>query len=287
MKVIEIRPRGFCPGVVKALQIVENVINDPTLPKPVHVLGMIVHNRHVVDELTSKDVITHDNLLKSRLELVEEITSGTVVITAHGTSPDVFERLREKQLPIVDATCKDVWKTHRLVRAHLQKGDTILFIGKNHHPETEGILGIDPSIHLIETIQDIQPNLRGQIYVTNQTTLSIADILPIHKKILEFSPDAIIEDEICDSTRRRQEALIQTNSHGVDLCLIVGDPRSNNSKQLVEISIKLTNTPTHLIESVQDIQPSWLENIHTVSVSAGASTPNHLTREVIEFLEKM
>jgi len=152
MQVLPITPRGYCKGVVRAIQIVEACLEDPLVPKPIHVLGMIVHNKFVVDGLTSKGAITLYEDHKSRLELLENITSGTVIVTAHGISRSVIDAIRHKGLYFVDATCQDVYRTHLLIEDYLLKGYHVLYLGKKSHPETEGVLGIDDKITLIETM---------------------------------------------------------------------------------------------------------------------------------------
>jgi 4-hydroxy-3-methylbut-2-enyl diphosphate reductase len=287
MKVIRIAPRGYCPGVVRAIKLVNDCLNDPTCPRPIQVLGMIVHNRFVVEELRAKGVITlHDDTL-SRLELLNTITSGTIVITAHGVSPQVIQTIRDRHLYLVDATCMDVYKTHDLIRAKLALGYSAIFIGKAGHPETEGILGIDPRLILLESSDDVShlPDFATPILVTNQTTLSKLDVITIVEAIKQRFPKVEIADEICDSTRIRQDAVIQNNI-GVDLCYIVGDRLSNNTKSLANISEIVTNTKTLLIESVDDIDPLSLTKMKTVSVSAGASTPTIVTNAVIRYLER-
>ncbi len=286
MKVIKITPRGFCPGVVNAIKIVNDVINNPIYPRPITVLGMIVHNRFVVDDLTRKGVITLEYREKTRLELVDEIVEGTVIITAHGVSTKVIEKLKSKNINVVDATCKDVVKTKNLIIEYLDKDYTIIYIGKHGHPEAEGIIGLSDNIHLIENIDDLHelPSMGNSIFVTNQTTFSTRDLDHLLFEIKEMYPHAIITDEICDSTRLRQEAIIEQNKN-VDLCFIVGDKRSNNTNALAKISINETNTPTILIESVEDIIDSMLINVNTVSVSSGASTPTQITNAVISYLE--
>ncbi|MBN2504097.1 MAG: 4-hydroxy-3-methylbut-2-enyl diphosphate reductase [Bacilli bacterium] len=287
MKVVTITPRGFCPGVVRAIKVVDDVIKDPSYPRPIQVLGMIVHNRKVVQELTEKGVVTVDEPGLSRLELLDKIDSGTVIITAHGADPAVFLKAKEKGLILVDATCQDVYKTHETVKRKLLQGKTVIFIGKDQHPETEAILGLDDRILLVENERDIDtlsPSSES-VFVTNQTTLNIRDLESIFAQLRVKYPNIEIEDEICNSTRIRQEAIIAGNN-GVDLCYIVGDPRSNNTQSLVKVSTEISKTKTKLIQDVQDIDIADLRDVKIVSVSSGASTPTKTTRDVIEFLEQ-
>ncbi|MDD3129746.1 MAG: 4-hydroxy-3-methylbut-2-enyl diphosphate reductase [Candidatus Izemoplasmatales bacterium] len=287
MIVKKITPRGFCKGVYQAIEIVKQSIENKSLPKPIYVLGFIVHNKHVVQELDKLGVITLDDRFKSRLELVEDIKEGTIILSAHGTDEAVKRKIIDNKLTLIDATCNDVYKTHDSIKEYLNKGFNILYIGKKNHPETNASLSIDSNIKLIENIEDLNEiKLEEPLFVTNQTTFSINDILPIHEKIKSLYPNSVITEEICNATRFRQNAIIEGNKN-VDLCYIVGDPRSNNSRNLVKISKELTSTKTFLIESVKDIDLKDLENVNIVSVSSGASTPNYLTQEVIDFLENL
>lgn len=288
MKVIPIRPRGFCPGVVKAVKIVEGVLNNPAYPRPIQILGMIVHNRHVVDDFTSKGVITLEGTHESRHEMISKVVPGTVIITAHGISDLVYHMLKDLPVVIVDATCKDVSRTQKLVKEHLSKNHEIIYIGKRNHPETESVSELSSKVHVIETLDDFNEAefLDKQLFVTNQTTFSIRDIETILSGIQKIYPNAIISDEICDSTRIRQEAILEANKD-VDLCFIVGDPKSNNTQNLVKLSIEETNTLTYLIESEKDIKKEMLFGVKTVTVSSGASTPNSITKRVIDYLNSI
>lgn len=286
MQVVPITPRGYCPGVVRAIDTVNKALQNPTLPRPIYILGMIVHNRFVVDDLTNKGAITLNDLGKTRLELLDSIDEGTVIVTAHGTEQAVFDKIKAKGLTMVNATCKDVQKTHDLIKEYLHNGYEVLFIGKKNHPETEGALGISPSIRLIEKPEDIEKlSLSNPIFVTNQTTLSIRDLDKMFQKILTRYPEAVISDEICNSTRIRQEAVLSYNM-SVDLCFVVGDPFSHNTSSLVNLSKSMTPAVTYRIESVEDIKPEQLFGHRIVSVTSGASTPTEITQKVINYLKQ-
>ena len=287
MQVLPITPRGYCPVVVKAIDIVNKAIDNPALPRPIYILGMIVHNRFVVEDFTQKGVITLNEPGKTRLELLDYVNTGTIIITAHGTEDAVFQKIKDKGLTLINATCKDVQKTHDLIKEYLLKDFEILFIGKNHHPETEGALGIDPKIQLVESLEDVLklPSTDHPIFVTNQTTLSIRDLDKIFALVQSKFPHAVISDEICNSTRIRQEAVLKSNNN-IDLCFVVGDPNSHNTASLVKLSKTLTNALTYAIESVEDITPELLIGFKTVSVTSGASTPTQITAHVIEYLKQ-
>ncbi|QWB99339.1 4-hydroxy-3-methylbut-2-enyl diphosphate reductase [Mycoplasmatota bacterium] len=285
MIVKDIRPRGFCKGVHFAIEKVKEVLKSNNYPKPIYVLGYIVHNRHVVDELTEMGAITLDDHSMSRMELIEGISEGTIVISAHGTPIDVINKIKEKRLTLVDATCQDVYVTHDLIKSYLNKNYHVVYIGKKNHPETNASLSLGNKVFLIENVEDVNhSHIEEPIFVTNQTTFSIKDIFNIHLALKEKYQDIIITEEICNATRIRQNAIIKSNEDA-DLCYIVGDTRSNNSKNLAKISRQMTNTRTILIQSVDDINPLDLKDVQLVTVSSGASTPEYLTKEVISYLK--
>ncbi|MDD3841885.1 MAG: 4-hydroxy-3-methylbut-2-enyl diphosphate reductase [Candidatus Izemoplasmatales bacterium] len=286
MKVIPITPRGYCPGVVNAINSVNKALSDPGYPRPLYLLGMIVHNQFVVDHFKANGVIVLEQANKTRLQMLDSIHQGTVIITAHGVGDVVIEKILDKGLTYIDATCKDVYKTHNIIKNYLASGYQILYIGKAFHPETEGILSIDKNIVLIENERDarLMEKTVKPIFVTNQTTFSICEIEPIIKVIKQRHPYAIIAEEICNSTRIRQEAVINQNKN-VDLCIVVGDIHSNNTNNLVKLSRQYTHVKTVRVSSALDLNLELLNGVKTVSVTSGASTPTEITAEVIRVLE--
>jgi len=288
MEVIKITPRGYCHGVVTALNMVTQAIADEAVPKPIHILGMVVHNVHLKSALETEGVITVDGAGKTRLELLDEIDSGTVVFTAHGVSPKVKEKAYAKGLHYIDASCKDVLKTHSIILDHIKRGYDVIYLGKKGHPETEGCLGLsDTGIHLIENADDlakIEIN-NTDIIITNQTTLSSWDVSELASAIKRKFPTAEFIKEICDSTLIRQEA-VATMARLADLTIVVGDPKSNNTKRLVQISEDHAKTPAIRIGSLEDLDVDELKKVDVVAVTSGASTPTIMTKEVIEFLEQ-
>lgn len=287
MDVLKISPRGYCYGVVDAIQMVKQVAKDPTTPRPIYVLGLIVHNHHVVEEMESLGVISLDG--EDRLSLLDQVDAGTVVFTAHGVSPAVKVRAKQKGLHVVDATCPDVTKTHRLIAELVGQGYEIIYIGKKGHPEPEGAVGVAPEhVHLVERESDLvaltfAPEQR--LAVTNQTTLSQWDTKSLMEKIRERWPQTEVYNEICLATQLRQEAVANLTSDA-DLVIVVGDKRSNNSNRLVEVAQELAGKEAHLVDNVSEVNPDWLRGKRKVAVTSGASTPTQITREVIQFLER-
>ena len=287
LKVIKIAPRGYCSGVIGALNIVQDAALNETLPRPIYVLGMIVHNEHITKAIDDLGVITVDDKSKTRDELLDQIDTGTVIFTAHGISPSVKQKAIDKGLTVIDASCKDVIKTHVLMKEHIDAGYDVIYIGKQGHPETEGALGVDPEhIHLISKANELEGlNLDNEkIIITNQTTMSLWDVYSLSQKIQEKFPQAQFIKEICNATQVRQEA-VATQAIEADLTIVVGDPHSNNTARLSQISIERANTPSYRIASLEDLDLNWLKEVETVAVTAGASTPTPITKEVIDFLE--
>ncbi len=286
MEVIKIAPRGYCYGVVDAMVIAQNAVKDPNLPRPIYILGMIVHNSHVTNAFEEQGVYTLDG--KNRGELLEEIKDGTVIFTAHGVSPEVKKRAEEKGLTVLDATCPDVTRTHDLIRGKVKENYEIVYIGKKGHPEPEGAVGVAPDhVHLIQNQEDVD-NLHlhsEKVLVTNQTTMSQWDVYDVMLKVQEKYPQTEMEQEICMATQVRQEAVAE-QAKDADLTLVVGDPRSNNSNRLAQVSIEKARTQAYRIADVSEIQYEWLEGVSKVAVTAGASTPTPIAKEVIKFIEQ-
>jgi len=289
MEVIKISPRGYCYGVVDALQIVRAAAKDPTVPRPIYIIGQIVHNRHAIEELTELGAVTLDG--SDRAQILEQVSQGTVIFTAHGVSPLVKQRARERGLNCIDATCPDVTKTHDLVRDLVAKGYYILYIGKKGHPEPEGVLGEVPGhISLIANEADVDAlNLTAKqaekLAISTQTTLSQWDTRRVIDYIKNYYPHAEVHIDICAATQTRQEAVV-AQAQGADLTVVVGDPRSNNTNRLVQVSEELAGVPAVRIEDLSQLNLEWLKGKKCIAVTAGASTPSQLTREVIRFIEQ-
>lgn len=288
MKVIKITPRGYCIGVVHAINIAIEAAYDPTVPKPIHILGNIVHNKNISDAFKSIGLITIDKKGTSRYDLLDELTEGTVILTAHGVSDAVREKARDKGLYVIDTTCKYVTKTNDYIKDKLEQGYDVIYIGKKSHPEPEGAVGIDPEhIHLVETFEDVEALTinNPKIAITNQTTMSYWDIEDLAKKIQEIYPQAVFENEICQATHERQAGVLK-EAIQADLTIVVGDPLSNNTNKLAYISNEMVGTHAVRVENVEQIELEWLKGVKTVAVTSGASTPTGITTEVIKFLEQ-
>ena len=282
MEIIKVSPRGYCKGVVNAINIAKKtrlMYENETI----YILGMIVHNSYVSKALEELNIITLKDNGKSRVELLDEIDSGVVIFTAHGVSDVVKQKAKDKNLICIDASCTDVIKTQDNVKDKLKEGYIVLYVGKKNHPEALAVLSNYNNIYLISNTSDVESlNINSnKIYVTNQTTMSILEIQYIYDQINIKYPNAIFEEEICNATYQRQMAVM--NIDNLDLLYVVGDPLSNNSNKLKDIAQNKCNKVL-LIESAQDININDLFNIKKVGVTSGASTPTYLTNQVIDVL---
>ena len=282
MQVKAITPRGYCKGVVRAIEIAKNAQNEQ---QPIYILGMIVHNQYIVDALKERGIQTIDIPGQTRLELLNQIQHGTVIVTAHGASEQVFEKAKNKGLNVIDASCLDVIKTHDLIKEKLNERYDILYIGKKGHPEAEGAISIDEKrVHLSTSKNDIQMMDPNKHYVmTNQTTMSLYDVYDLCEYAKTILPHVTIEKETCTATKIRQEA-IKNMEEDIDIVFIVGDPHSNNTQKLASIASE--KKEVHMIESLDDLNINWLKGKKKAAVSSGASTPTYLTNQVIEFLHQ-
>lgn len=284
MKVLGVTPRGYCKGVVRAINIAKSHAHSEV---PVFILGMIVHNQYIVNALKDAGIQTVDGKGKTRLQLLDEIDHGKVIITAHGASQDVFDKAKAKGLEIIDASCLDVIKTHDLIKEKLLNNYEILYIGKDGHPEAEGAISINKEkVHLITSKADIDKIDKNNKYVmTNQTTMSLYDVYDLCEYAKRVLPDVEIEKETCTATKIRQEA-IKNIDQDVDIIFIVGDPHSNNTQKLAAIAKDSHQCDVYMIESIEELQTKWLQNKHYAAVSSGASTPTYLTNQIITYLQQ-
>ncbi len=282
IKILVANPRGFCAGVQRAIQVVEGALEK--FGAPVYVRHEIVHNRYVVEELEGKGAIFVDEL--------DEVPDGApVVFSAHGVPKSVPAEAQRRNLLYVDATCPLVSKVHREAERHHRVGRHIIMIGHPGHPEVIGTLGQLPegSIGLVESVEDVMglsiETAAPLAYIT-QTTLSVDDTKHIVEALKERFP-AIVgprKEDICYATTNRQESVKAIAKH-CDRMLVIGAPNSSNSLRLVEVSEK-NGCEGRLVQRAEDIDWDWLKGAKTVGVTAGASAPEILVREVLDTLRK-
>ena len=282
MKVILAQPRGFCAGVVRAIEIVERAIEK--YGPPVYVRHEIVHNKWVVDTLKARGAVFVE-------ELSEVPPDGITIFSAHGVSKAVVEDARQRGLHVLNATCPLVSKVHSQGRHYVRQGRTVILIGHVGHPEVEGTLGQIPgNVLLVQNENDVAaldlPEDTPIAYVT-QTTLSVDDTRGIIAALTERFKDAVGPgtQDICYATQNRQTALRELAKR-VDVIFVVGAKNSSNSNRLREIGIE-AGTPSHLIADGSEIQPEWLHNVETVGITAGASAPEVMVMDAINALGRI
>ena len=284
LEIQKLVPRGYCHGVVNAIKMIKQ-LDFSAHKQPIYLLGMLIHNKKVNDFFAEQGITILHNPYRTRLELIENIEDGTVIFTAHGVSDEVKKKAKEKELDIVDTTCTDVTKSFDFIKEYINDGYHILYIGKKGHPESEAALAISDQMTLIESEDDLDalPDF-DKVALTNQTTMSFYDVYRIHQAALKKYDDLYLIDEICDATRARQEAVIEQDKDN-DLCIVVGDHLSNNTRKLAEVSEKEAGIKSIVIESLADLTSDDLKDVKKVSITSGASTPTKITNEVIHFLE--
>jgi 4-hydroxy-3-methylbut-2-enyl diphosphate reductase len=274
-----LKPRGFCAGVVRAIDIVRIALD--AFGPPIYVRKEIVHNRYVVEELSAKGAIFVDS--------VEEVPVGErVIYSAHGVSPEVRDASKRRKLRVIDATCPLVTKVHVEAVKFAREGHSLILIGHRDHDEIIGTLGEAPaatqvvgSPEQVETL--VVPDPSRVAYLT-QTTLSLDEAKDIIEALKRKFPNikGPAAQDICYATENRQVAVKQV-AHEAELVLVVGSQNSSNSNRLVEVSQNL-GTPAYLIENFRAIKPEWLQGVKTIALTAGASAPECLVEEVVEKL---
>src|SRR5580704_815025 len=279
-KIFLLKPRGFCAGVVRAIDVVKIALD--LYGPPVYVRKEIVHNKHVVDELRDAGAIF--------VEELDEVPFGArAIFSAHGVAPSVRRQARERRLDVIDATCPLVTKVHLEAVRFARDGYSIVLIGHKDHDEVIGTLGEVPErSFLVETVEDVDrlelPDPTRVRYLT-QTTLSLDETTEIVTRLKERFPyiEGPPAQDICYATENRQMA-VKAVSECVDLLLVVGSQNSSNSKRLVEVGDNF-GVRSHLVNDKGDVDPDWLVGVKNVGVTAGASAPEHLVQELMEFLK--
>lgn len=276
-----LKPRGFCAGVVRAIDIVSIALD--TFGAPIYVRKEIVHNRTVVNELAEKGAIFVDD--------IDQVPEGArVIYSAHGVSPEVRQHSKARGLRVIDATCPLVTKVHVEAVKFAKQGYSLVLIGHRDHDEIEGTLGEAPDVtQVVSSVQEVAtlevPDPNRVAYLT-QTTLSLDEARDIIQALKVKFPNIIgpHSQDICYATENRQVA-VKNVAHEADLVLVVGSDNSSNSNRLVEVSRNLS-TNAFLIENWKAIEPQWLQGVDTIALTAGASAPEGLVSEVVEYLKE-
>lgn len=279
-RVLLLKPRGFCAGVVRAVDIVKIALE--AFGAPVYVRKEIVHNSYVVNDLAQKGAIFVNEL--------DEVPEGArVIYSAHGVSPAVRDAAKERGLKVIDATCPLVTKVHLEAVKFAREGYSLVLVGHRDHEEVEGTQGEAPDVtQVVSTVEEVAalvvPDPDKVAYLT-QTTLSLDEAKYMIEALKQKFPNITgpKAQDICYATENRQTA-VKNVAHGADLVLVVGSRNSSNSNRLVEVSENL-GTTSYLIDKAEDIRPEWMEGVNTVAITAGASAPEVLVTEVVEYLQ--
>ena len=276
MKVLVTNPRGFCAGVVRAIDIVELAIKK--FGEPVYVKHQIVHNPNVVNDVEQQGAIT--------VEEIHEIPDGSVVVfSAHGSAPEDYKLANEKKLKIIDATCPLVTKVHNEAKKYSNENKSIVLVGHEGHQEVKGTMGQTDMILIderkefpVDKIKDLK-----NVAVISQTTLSVNDTAKAIKNIKEIIPDVTVRNDICYATTNRQDAT-ELLADQCDLVLVIGANNSSNCQRLKDVAIR-KGVPSYLILGPEEINFNWLKDVKTVGITSGASTPEKMVQEVIKSIK--
>ncbi|MQF86391.1 MAG: 4-hydroxy-3-methylbut-2-enyl diphosphate reductase [SAR202 cluster bacterium] len=278
MKVILSAPRGFCAGVVRAIDIVEIALEK--FGSPVYVRHEIVHNQYVVNSLISKGAVF--------VEEINEVPEGnTVIFSAHGVAPEIWDAAKNRNLKIIDATCPLVIKVHNESQKYSMEGYSIVVVGHQGHPEVIGTMGQSPDKSILVENGDDAVNLNvtdpNKVVALTQTTLSVDDTKEIINTLHSQFPNLVARNDICYATTNRQEAT-KLLAEKVDVVLVIGAQNSSNCNRLREVA-ELSGVPSFLINDASNIDPKWLKGAQSIGLTSGASTPESLVEEVINFLK--
>jgi 4-hydroxy-3-methylbut-2-enyl diphosphate reductase len=279
-RVLLLKPRGFCAGVVRAIDIVRIALE--TFGAPIYVRKEIVHNSYVVNDLAKKGAIFVNEL--------DEVPEGArVIYSAHGVSPAVRQRAKDRGLKVIDATCPLVTKVHVEAIKFAKQGYSLVLVGHRDHEEVEGTQGEAPDVtQVVSTVQEVEKLVvpdPGKVAYLTQTTLSLDEAKYMIDALKKKFPNIVgpHAQDICYATENRQTA-VKNVAHGADVVLVVGSRNSSNSNRLVEVSQNL-GTNSFLIDKAEDIQAEWLDGVDTVAVTAGASAPEVLVQDVVGYLQ--
>lgn len=276
MEVILSAPRGFCAGVVRAIEVVEICLER--YGAPVYVKHQIVHNPYVVTELERKGAIT--------VESVEEIPPGSMVVfSAHGSAPEDFEQAKNRNLRVIDAVCPLVTRVHNEAKKYHREGKKVLLVGHKGHQEVIGTMGqVEMTLIGDDSVSDLPDwDADTEVAVLTQTTLSVGDTAESIGAITDRFPEALVRNDICYATTNRQSAVMEMAGL-VDLVLVIGAVNSSNCNRLREVA-EAQGVPSYLINGPEEIEPAWLDGVEKVGITSGASTPEVLVKSVIQALE--
>lgn len=291
MQIVKISPRGFCSGVVNAWKIVvETTKNFPH--SRIFMLGLFVHNKKMIEEIKTPNLFVLDDSKTSRYELVNNLDfqpGDILIMSAHGTDDKTIRLAKEKGFKIVDTTCKYVYNTHDVIREALKNNKIVIYLGIKNHPESLAVIAIDKNIIFISNENELKKLnylFDKPILVTNQTTLSIYDLKNYYDFIKTHFKNYELRNDLCTATQERQEALINLKTK-LNVLIVVGDKKSNNSQQLLKIGHYKKIDRCYLINDVKQLTTIHFNHDDVIGITSGASTPTKVTNEIIKYLEEL
>lgn len=291
MEIIKITPRGFCSGVVNAWKIVREII-EKNPDKRIFMLGWFVHNKNMLDEIKANNVFVLDDTSTSRYDLVKNLVvqkNDILILSAHGTDEATKQLAKQKGLDVIDTTCEYVYKTHDVIKQALNDNKKVIYLGKDNHPESLASISISKEIVFITNLDQLKnlASLYNQpVVVTNQTTLSIYDLKQYYEFIQTHFTNYELKNDLCNATLQRQEAIINLKTK-LDILIVVGDQKSNNSQQLIKIGQHKRINQCYLVNNLEEVKKIKFLPTDVVGVTSGASTPTKITNEIIAYLQEL
>lgn len=276
MEITKITPQGFCKGVIYAIKQINIVLKNNKYKKPLYMLGGIVHNQHIIDAFNEKGI--------EIINTIENINEGTIIITAHGISNTLKQKILSKGLDIIDTTCIEVRKIQDIINKKEKESYSIIYFGTSSHPECKSIIEDHKDLNLIEKIEDIDKLdiSNNKLFFASQTTLSNSDVKKAFEILQNKYPYITKASDICNSTFLRQNAL-NKEIDNFDMILVVGDKNSNNTTKL--LSIAKAKKEAYLIENIDDLKKIDFSKVKRLGITAGASAPNLLVDEIIKTIK--
>lgn len=276
MEITKITPQGFCKGVIYAIKQINIVLKNNKYKKPLYMLGGIVHNQHIIDAFNEKGI--------EIINTIENINEGTIIITAHGISNTLKQKILSKGLDIIDTTCIEVRKIQDIINKKEKESYSIIYFGTSSHPECKSIIEDHKDLNLIEKIEDIDKLdiSNNKLFFASQTTLSNSDVKKAFEILQNKYPYITKASDICNSTFLRQNAL-NKEIDNFDMILVVGDKNSNNTTKL--LSIAKAKKKAYLIENIDDLKKIDFSKVKRLGITAGASAPNLLVDEIIKTIK--
>lgn len=283
-QIIKFKEQGFCYGVSRSIELVNKILEDHNTIRPIYLLGSLVHNKHVNDFFVEKGIIILDGC--TRLKMLDQVESGTVIITAHGASQKVFEKAKEKKLNIVDATCPYVTKTVDVIKEYVNNGYKLAYVGKLNHPEVEAICDDIPSTVVVEENKDIPVLSKGKYILAHQTTLSDYDVRHTLNKVMTKYKNVELLKQICVFPEKRQQEINKYNfPDDLNLAIVVGDTKSNNATKLKELLLRKHMGDVIMVNSVDELSNINYHKYNNIYIASGTSTPINIVEQIYNKLK--